>query len=551
MAQGEAEASQRENQYAHLSCRFSASPEVLGTLATRLSQVRLLERAVADSLGPTLPQRSYRLDLQSLFQADHPSTAAEVLDARTERAMDLLIQQQQGAGPVAHIETVQVQRWAPDGPVPPSSASGERLKPDHPIRQDLAELRQRLDRGERSAVGVEYATHTFPPEILEAAARGDLTVIGFDGSVDGGLNFIRDQFGTREDGKRMGARVMGLQGLYGSYPRNLVTLDDGQQFLLLTGHGESRQLNNVGTVLLYANEQGQRLPENRLILATEGISRVDRFRDDILKSLKANEDPTLSNRLMILQNPQHLSQLLGDSIEWMPAPAETMVPLRVAIRTHDDGSREQILVPKVGGGGLYGDTTGEFLRAYFSSDLPNVSKDVIFNGTAGGFARTQGTPAFASEQRKGLEDVEPGGLIMPLHEVGEHGGPTQSIPSILPPNPEAWPTPLKEKMDSVHVTGRHVAVRAPAIETFPLVHDLVEHGYASVDVEAASLVRAAHALGVRVNMVYTHSDDPRSSEDHPNSSLGQVGPFLEGSRYHRPLFEFIEALWQHSRQAPG
>lgn len=98
----------------------------------------------------------------------------------------------------------------------------------------------------------------------------------------------------------------------------------------------------------------------------------------------------------------------------------------------------------------------------------------------------------------------------------------------------------------VHLTGDHLAISAPAVETHALIQDIVDRGFASIDVEGAAIMAAARKLGKTCTAIYTHSDDPRASRDEPNASLDMVGPFLEGSRYHGALFQFIDLLWRHS-----
>ncbi|MCK6548360.1 hypothetical protein L6R52_21105 [Myxococcota bacterium] len=529
-------------------------------VSVRLSQVRWLEARVAAGLPgwKSDAPESYRADLQQLLGGASAADVHEAIDARYERVMNFALDAKLRAEGLEPLATVKVERLPAERVARAPDVAHQALAPDHPVRQRLEELDRRLARGERSAVGEAYATQTFPVEVLDGVARGDVKVVAFDGARDNGVRYIRDRWGTTADGLRLSCRLMGLQGVYGSYPRTLVTLDDGQKFLLLSGYGGARQLNNAGALLLYQTPEGRRASAAAIELASDGTDFTETVRADLRAAItadwgdRAGSPDEIPTRLLILQNPAHLEHLLGDQLRWAKVPEGTLVPFFVGYRTHDDGREERIVIPKVGGGGVYGDTAGQFITAFFTSGFENLSPDVLFNGTAGGFAGTRGTKGF--EAHAGLPDVEPGGLFMPTREVEQYGdgrGPLP-MPSMLPHDPAAWPPVLRDRIaaSGVHLTGRHVAISAPAIETFPLIHGLVERGHASVDVEAGAIMDAARNLGKTCTVVYTHSDDPRASEEDPNASLGMVGPFLEGSRYHQPLFELLKSLWDHSWARP-
>ncbi|MEQ9503208.1 MAG: hypothetical protein RIT81_40455 [Deltaproteobacteria bacterium] len=532
-------------------------------IAERLSQARWLESKVLAAFedSPVRPLGDYTEDLTALFDHATFEDVAESLDARFETVLTFGVERGLRIDFVPKLDTVKFERIAAERGGPVRDVSDQRLPDDHAVRFQLDDLRRRLDAGDRSAVGVAYCTQTFPMEILERAAAGEVHVVGYDGSHTNGVDYIRSRHGVTEDGARLGARVMGLQGVYGSFSRSLVTLDDGQQFLLVTGYGVSRQLNNVATLLLYEDDEGRRLPASQISLATDHSDLTATLRADIQLAIHTDWDQregrpdAMPTRLMILQNPPHLEQLLQDDLRWGATPDNPMLPFFVAYRTHEDGTEERIIVPKVGGGGVYGDTAGHFIEAFFTSGFDNLVDDVLFNGAAGGFAGTREDDAFVDEDRRGLPHVEPGGLIEPTYAVEQYGdgrGPI-TIPGMLPADVAQWPDELVDAAKDAHVsfTGRHVAVMAPAIETFGMIHDLVGRGFASVDVEAGAVMDTCRRLGKTATVVYTHSDDPRASELEPTTALGMVAPFFEGSHYDGKLFGFLKALWDHSHATRG
>lgn len=100
---------------------------------------------------------------------------------------------------------------------------------------------------------------------------------------------------------------------------------------------------------------------------------------------------------------------------------------------------------------------------------------------------------------------------------------------------------------AVHFVDQHAAVAAPSIETYPVVHEMASSGSASVDVEAGSIARAvleleAEGIDVTFTPVYTHSDDPRRSEEDRFESWAMQAPLFEGSRYDAKLFGVLTSL---------
>lgn len=563
LAAGEEAHERRARKFEAVPAPHDMTLEQRERAAERLSQARWLEVKVLAAFedAPVARLGDYTEDLTALFERPTREDVGEALDQRFETVLTYAVERGLRIDHVPKLDTVKFERVAAERGGAVADVSKQRLPDDHPVRAQLDDLRARLEAGERSAVGVAYCTQTFPEEILERVAAGDVQVVGFDGSHAGGVDYIRSRYGVTEDGARLGARVMGLQGVYGSFPRALVTLDDGQQFLLVAGYGSSRLLNNVATLLLYEDAAGRRLPANQVSLATDHSDLTGTLRADIRSAVEADwgdrpgRPDDVPTRLMILQNPGHLEELLQDDLRWGREPENPMLPFFLAYRTHEDGTEERVVIPKVGGGGVYGDTAGAFIEAFFTTGYGRLSDDVIFNGAAGGFSGTEGKPAFEKAGRRGLPEVEPGGIIVPTGAVEQYGdgrGP-QPIPGMLPSDVEAWPEALRAAAEASHVnfTGQHVAVMAPAIETFGMIHDLVGAGHASIDVEAGSVMQTCRRLGKTATVVYTHSDDPRASEENPNTALGMIAPFFEGSHYHRRLFDFLKSLWDHSHRGAG
>lgn len=526
------------------SCDVVPGPKDLGdsarrSAAERLSRVRWIEAALEYAApGATGHGAAFNEDLGVVFGERDADAVFEAIDRRFEAVMTAALARDLRPTSLTHLDTVAFERRGAERAAPSNEVAAARLGADHSVRRALADLERRIERGERSAVGgADYATQTFPEEILEAVASGQIGVVAFDGDREAGIRYVRDRHATL--GRSPSCRVMGLQGIYGSYPRSLVTLDDGKQYLLVTGYGASRQLNNAAMLLLYPGRDG-RVRAADIDLATDGGDRVAQFRNDIERAIDADGHGAIPTRLMIIQNPQHLERALPGRITWGTAPDDALVPMRVAIVEKKDGTTERVIVPKVGGGGVYGDTAGDFVTAFFASDRAPLIDDVVFNGTTGGFANTRQLP-----------DVAPGGFIAPTATVEEYGdgnGPL-ALPTRLAGDPATWPAEVRRAVEAagVHRTEHHVAVPAPSVETFDLIHELVAADKGSVDVEAGAIVRAVTALRaegrpVTFTPLYTHSDDPRSSEHDRFDSLAMMGPLFEGSKFDAPLFDVLVAL---------
>jgi CRP-like cAMP-binding protein len=425
--------------------------------------------------------------------------------------------------------------------VDPAAAVGVELPRDHPGRLAVTEMRRRLVSGEVSAIGGgDYATQRFPRVLLDRIAQGAIKVVAFDGRPAAGRAFVVSQFApaARDLGVQPQYMTTEVQGLDGSGGRTLITFrTDGTEVLLLTGLGQSRQRHNAASILLY-ERSGRRIPEVNLILAAEGVAYVDAIRADLGRVLAEEaERPTvigtpidhrtIRTALLVLQHPR----------EFEIAFKEAGCELRYASGALFDffvgyariaNVVTRYIIPKVGGRGLYGDTAGAFVRACFSAGVANLSPDVIFNGTAGGF----------------LSDVKPGeSLLCPTVSISGYDG-AERLRTFA----------VSSRVDNalaarsggrVTVTSTHVSVGSPGEETYDLIRQFVAQGFQSIDVEGAAIAEAVMDVGARFTPIYTFSDNPLHSEHDRYDSLAVMGPFFEGSRFNAGLWDVLRGLLAH------
>jgi CRP-like cAMP-binding protein len=414
-------------------------------------------------------------------------------------------------------------------------ATAVELPADHPARAGLRELRRRLARGEESAIGgADYATQRFPRLLLDRIVQGAVKIVAFDGTPAAGSAFVVDRFGpgARDPGVQPQYMTTEVQGLDGSGGRTLVTFHtDGTQVLLLTGFGVSRQRHNAAAILLY-ERNGRRIPEDHLILAAEGLSYVDAMRLDIQRALEeeASRAMVLGERvdhgalwtgLLILQHPREFEAGLKKAGSELRYASAALVDFYIGY-ARLAGGMARYIIPKVGGRGLYGDTAGAFVRACFTAGIRNLSRDVVFNGTAGGL----------------LADLKPGeSLLCPSGSIAGYEG--EGRFSEFPIEGRISGALAERLRDRVTVTSTHVSVGAPGEETYDLIRDFVARGFESIDVEGAAIAEAVAEAGGRLTPIYTFSDNPLHSEHDRFDSLAVMGPFFEGSRFNAALWDVL------------
>jgi hypothetical protein len=548
------------------------APEQRQQLLDRLGRLRYLEGLDAQIRQEAQPAagegpEAYQRELQELLRSGSVDDAMAALDERTNELLQRVIARQDRLG--QDLSTLGQGPLGSPRPAP-TPLDQQSLPRDHDNYQKLEELRSRLDQGEQSAIGGrDYPIMRFPEEVLQAAVRGDVHTVVYNGSHENALAYVQARYGNGSEG-----RVMGLQGLDGSGPRTVVTFEDGTQFLIVVGAGESRQLHNAGGLLLYTDQEGNRIPADRLELAGDGVDIAPTLRGDLESAVAQQSTPpaelgfqgdpsSIPTQLVVIQNPDHLAKALGDRAVWVDPPKGALLPFRMAYVRDSEGNLTRVILPKVGGNGLYGDTAGKFVQAFFQADLGPRNGDVIFNGTAGGFANTHDRQDFRDNDIQGLGDVRPGGVIMPQSTISQAGSEAMQMRTLLHElgfgtDADMTPEQLRQALQQAeaNLTDHHVAVKAPAVETYHLIDELVAQGNASIDVEGASIMAAiarlrADGADATFTPVYTHSDDPRASQHDHFDSLAMMGPFLEGSTFNAPMFEVITQLMDISARRRG
>ena len=419
----------------------------------------------------------------------------------------------------------------------PSGAAAE-LPADHAARAALSELRARLARGERSAIGgADYATQQFPQVLLDRILEGAVKVVVFDGTPVAGRAFAAARFApASSDPTQPQYMTTEVQGLDGSGDHTLLTFhSDGTQVLLLSGHGVSRQRHNAASVLLYERNR-RRAGDENLILAGDGLAYLDVMRADIECALADEasratvlgervDHPALSTTLLMLQHPREFDvafKTVGCELRYASGALSAFYVGYARMR----GAVARYIIPKVGGRGLYGDAAGAFVRACFNAGIPKLSRDVVFSGTAGGL----------------IEAVKPGGsgeesLLCPSGRIARYEGQGRLSEFAVDSQIRG---PLADRLRSrVTMTSSHISVGAHGEETYELLREFVGAGFESIDVEGAAIAEAVAAVNGRLTPIYALSGNPLQREHDPFDRLAVMGPFFEGSRFSAPLWDVL------------
>ncbi len=450
---------------------------------------------------------------------------------------------------------------------------GFELSKDDPAYQALDDLQKRLQKGELSAVGgAAYAAMRFPDDVLEAVTGGKVPVIFFNGSHEDGLSYVHWKYGPRRVDPAIpdNSLVMNLQGAYGSFARSWVFFRDGTSAVLVSHLGRSRQLSNAGALLLYRNNNNQGVPLDKIVLV-DGIQSVA---DEVQKGLhdvltQDGEARTgsmilgqpvvlphaLPTQVMILLHPKQLREVYGDNIDIREYRSKSIGNVHVAYVRNEEGAITRIIVPTVGGSGLYGDTAGHFVDAIFSEPLiPKLIPHILFNATAGGFSDTQRNDQFAREKIRGLPSSEPQGFLMPEREIHEDGivlPMTTLFAEAARTNYDpALRSLLEKELEGlgVHRYDRHFSIAHPGDETYQKIDRLIETNLvSSIDVEAGPIQKAILRARERhpqatFTPIYCFSDDPRCGRKEKFKMLAYGGPLHDNATPDGRLNPVLKSL---------
>jgi len=530
------------------------------TVEKRLSRVRWLEHnlsAIAEHLGATehcVDKRSYAEDLLEVIGDGEYAKINETLDQRFEKVSEV--------AELLKADSFRLVSFAKQGaqirPIAPELVEAQELSRDHRNWQALEQLKLKLEAGESSAVGgIDYPLSRFTRTVLDGLTSGTIAAVVYDGSLEGGMNFVSEKFGRSISTSPLvnSSTTMEITGLYNSGQRHLISFKNGKQVLLMTSRGESHQLNCAATLLLYESKSGARTPVEQITLASEGIDYADATAKALTNAVAADaETPPQQTQLLMLTNPSELKIKYGENIA-LSEISSASIPFFLGRLKHEDGDETRLVVVKVGGSGAYGDSAAEFVKGFFAADIENKSPDVIFTGTAGGF-RSDVTRE-PTRKQKGVGDAESGTPIIPTIGMMQFDEDRELLPirSLVSTNALVRDNNLKVQLadSGVFFTKTHATVRAPSIETYEMINQMADENFATVDVEGAPILKAVHQLRsenpkITFTPVYAFSDDPRASAVNRYESLAMMGPLFEGSRFNAKLYDAIDVLIESSRR---
>ena len=304
-----------------------------------------------------------------------------------------------------HKKTLVVNSTNPIRPLPEQDL----IKDDRHLGQ-LQKLAKELRDGHYSLVGGrDYTRMRIPEAILKRIALGSIKAVIVDGTLDEAHDYIRKNY---LDGAKDLLQFQ-VCGQYGDFSKVYYRYQKGdkiEQLFLIAQPGESRVLSNAAALLNYAGKkdaQGKLLP-NPAYIQVENIECVynknsinDRVRDEIRytldciseeASILGKQELSLETVLMPATSADTIIQTLsnlGYVEQWTDLPKQDTTG-RVSVVVLKDpisSERRRVIIPSVGGSGLYGNTAGVFVTEYLKiiSAYPklHLSKDIKFFATAG------------------------------------------------------------------------------------------------------------------------------------------------------------------------
>jgi len=433
----------------------------------------------------------------------------------------------------------------------------------------MDDLAKRLASGDRSAVGgAEYVKRRIPSDLLQAVARGETHVVFYDGSHREAIEYARVKFGASEADPAVirGCLEMEISGTYGGFDRSWLNFRNGESVLVISQDGSP--IRNAVALLLFKDEQGRTVPFENIHMVRNHRSLEDRIQSDLREVLTSEEarvaqdgvfGKTIGNPnelptfLLILDRPDEFVDLLGEHIEHVTVPSRVLGKLKIGYWNTPEGEIRRIIMPTVGSRGLYGDSAGTFVKAFFNS--PQVTSPVphlFFSASAGSFSDTSGS--YAKKGLRGLQrDIERGALIMPEQSI-TYQGETLPIETIFARLENADKSPELQSLlnaaegrmnlAQVHHSDRHYSIEAPALETAEVIKKIVEGGHATIDVEGGPIARAIKELdrGITCTTVFSSSDDPRLALNDPSQSLAFGGVLFENKIPQTDLQKLIRSF---------
>lgn len=458
------------------------------------------------------------------------------------------------------------------------SLGSEAWTKDIELREDSDEFRllrhlaQQLASGDRSAVGGDkYVQRRFPLELLEGIARDKIKVVFYDGPHREGIEWARHKFGATDSDPSVvrGCLEMEIAGTYGDFSRSWITFRNGESVVVVSQDGSP--IRNAAAVLLYQTQNNETVSfeniymvrhrhslDTRIAQDLEGILRDEnaRLASSTVHGKSITDPAKLQTHLLILDRPEEFMATMGEYLETRVVPSKVLGTLRIGYWRDKNNEIQRVLMPTVGSRGLYGDSAGTFVKAFFESpQILEPVPHVIFTGSAGTFAGSAAD--FEKQGLRGLpRGVDRGRLVAPSRSVTYKN---EEIPfetlsaraqSILAQHHSAaLATQLREfqtreRVAQVNKVDKHYSIEAPALETRDGIEEIYRTGHASIDVEGGPIGRALRGLDrdITFTPIYTSSDDPRQALNDESKSLAYGGVLFEGKRPQPDLQKLIRSL---------
>ncbi|MCB0355032.1 MAG: hypothetical protein KDD64_15980, partial [Bdellovibrionales bacterium] len=448
---------------------------------------------------------------------------------------------------------------------------------DNSMTRDAAELAAKLDAGAKSAVGGPfYASGRVQRVVLDLISSQRAKVLPFSGDKHEdalavvGREFLRHPVDPNQ--LKSGVCV-DLIAPYGDLPRSMIIPVDAsveepvegvepassEAYVVFTALGEGRQFSQVTALTNYKDQQGRRISAPAFVFARERISsekRIELTLTEVLEREAERADKQeifgalrnvaqMETSIIGFRHPQLYAAGLGaDRAVALEGgyPSVSLGRFHVVYQRHPDGEVRRLLIPSVGGAGLYGPSMGEFLQVVNEHPLvPRRCPDDFFYALAGGFPGTADISAFVKNRWKGLpKNAKIGSTIMPTEAIVDEHGNVVPMATLLDLTTgiggavqRARDRFVQSLMDlKVYATSRHGHIRNPGLELNSVINDVyMRNGASSVDVESLYMVRAAREIpNGTTTLMLLNADNPNLAIADEYYAWALGGPIEESPR---------------------
>ena len=334
-----------------------------------------------------------------------------------------------------------------------------------------------------------YAENRFSQTILERAIKEKMPVEIYTGNSIRAIAKLQSEGFTQV--MKFTTRDGDFQKLMATNPKT-----NENKLVVMTLPGKSYRLQIEGTLLLYANESGERIsPEN--VKVYEDELNLEQIYTDIFESYG------LKPETVCIGEQAELIRLLEErGVEKTETISNPY--LNGLVYTYRDAQNQTHTILSVNiSPHLYGDNLTSFTKVAAQLGVTNI----MFTGTAGALDKS----------------LRIGDLVIPENAV--YANPGAGKEPLALKNAAGALLPRLQG-DNLRTVPMHGTVHSPVLETMPVVEQLRDQGIQTVECEIANIATGIADSGQPVEFFYhlTISDIPGTEHTNASKIVGELDP---------------------------